>query len=170
MNYRFASLGVGCCLLTLGLALAGCRPSNAPTTPGMSAGLDRQIRGWYAHRWGCEAGAMKATRVGEVPNDGGLPWSIYEYAGCGHTSRLFTACEFADSCTEWSESVESRAEHDVDCPKNQLKMRVLDKSTIAVDGCGHKVTYISDRGGLWIMNNHAERSSGADRKDSTTVD
>ncbi|HVY45542.1 MAG TPA: hypothetical protein VHB21_06660 [Minicystis sp.] len=123
----------------------------------MSDHIDERVRDWYGRRWGCDDARIAGRRVGEVPSDASLPWSIYEYEGCGHTARIFTACEFADRCSEWAESLEPRAENDLDCKRDALKMRVLDPTTVSVDGCGHRATYISLPGGGWVMNDVAKR-------------
>lgn len=143
-------------LVGLLTSVEGCA-TRAPTTPGMSEKLDGNIRDWLAKQWSCDEDQLAAKYVRDIPAGAGRPWSVYTYSGCNRTTRLFTACENADECTRWSESMEERAAFDLSCGIDELHMRILDEITIGVEGCGQKATYLSTFGGKWVMNNASER-------------
>jgi hypothetical protein len=147
------------------VVLAGCRPSTAPAAPGLSSHLDVAIRHWYAKKFGCAETAFTGRRVGEIPSATGVPWSIYEYTGCNQTRRVFTACENADTCTEWTESIEARAAFDLGCDAKELRMMILDAQTLGVQGCGNRASYMSLPGGEWVLNNRGVKPGGGPATD-----
>ncbi len=92
------------------------------------------------------------------------PVEQLEHEYLGNNQHAMTGCQtngvyelrcMMGSCV-WIPDVRTRAEFDMGCPRLQIQVIEIDKSTRGATGCGKRATYkMSPMDGSWILNSVA---------------
>lgn len=91
---------------------------------------------------GCPADKLQHEYLGE---------NQHEMRGCD-TNGLYELRCMMGSCV-WIPDLRSRAEFDLNCPRAQIKVSVIDQTTRGAIGCSKRATYkMSPVDGSWILN------------------